>query len=106
MDTIGPWVQVVMTLLLTGVMGLVAWSFKRLYRTGEERLRRLEEQMDRIHRDYVLKADFVRGDAVYRTKLDAVAENVSELKGQEGVTAELVSAFAAHLRQNSDRSHA
>ena len=100
MDATGMWVMFLVQALLAGLSGLLLLSFKALYRTSDERLRRVEDGIDDIRRDYVRKEEFVRSDAVYRNKLDTVARDVSELKGQEGVTAELVTALAAHLRQS------
>ena len=99
MDTIGPWVQVIVPLLLTGVMGLIAWSFNRLYRQTEERQRRTEDDVREIKRDYALKEDVVREGASTRQKLDLVVVGLSELKGKQDVTHELVHALTARLRQ-------
>lgn len=99
MGDIGSWVQMVVTLLLTGIMGMTAWSFGRLYRQTEERQRRTEDDVREIKRDYALKEDVVREGASTRQKLDQVVVGLSELKGKQDVTHELVQALTARLRQ-------
>ncbi len=104
MDTIGPWVQVLVPLLLTGVMGVIAWSLKGLYRSSEERQRRTEEDVREIRRDFALKEDVIREGASTRAKLDLPMDRVSELKGKEEVTQTLMTSMTALLRQDS-RTH-